>query len=211
MLDRFARPLKDKILIPAAESAGRFVTPNQISAAAFLSGLISALFILAGNLSAAFLFWIVNRILDGLDGTVARVTGRISDFGAYLDLVLDLIIYTVIPSSFVYYSIIFKNAGQDIFWSAIFLLSVFYINLGSWTLLSAVIEKRKNPVNNDKKNEQLTSLTMPSGIIEGTETVVFYSLFYIFPDSILILFILMGILTSAGAVQRWFWAAKNIK
>jgi phosphatidylglycerophosphate synthase len=43
------------------------------------------------------LFWVLNRLCDGLDGIVARVSGRQTDFGGYLDIGIDFTIYALIP------------------------------------------------------------------------------------------------------------------
>lgn len=211
MLDNFTRPLKEKILIPCAEFTGRFLSPNQISVIAFLSGLIGAAAVFKNNMTAGIIFWLLNRILDGLDGTVARVTGKMSDFGGYLDLMLDLILYVLIPVAFVYNGIVNNGMGIELLWACLILFGIFYINLGSWALLSALIEKKSNRQIKESETGHLTSLVMPSGIIEGTETVVFYTIFFILPDHILWLFLMMSFLTATGAIQRWFWAVKNIK
>jgi phosphatidylglycerophosphate synthase len=211
VFDSFTRPLKEKVLIPSASFIGRFLSPNQISVIAFLSGLLSAAAVFKSNMTVGIIFWILNRILDGLDGTVARVTGKMSDFGGYLDIMLDLILYILIPIAFVYNGMVIGGSGIELLWACLILFGIFYINLGSWSLLSALIEKKSNNRIKESEGEQLTSLVMPTGIIEGTETVVFYTLFFIFPSQVLWLFLLMSLLTASGAVQRWIWAVKNIK
>ena len=49
--------------------------------------------------------WLVNRLLDGLDGTLARRSGRQSERGAYADILADVIVYAAIPLGIA--------AGQD--------------------------------------------------------------------------------------------------
>jgi hypothetical protein len=46
------------------------VTPNQITFFSFIMGLIGIYFIYIENKSLAFLFWVLNRFLDGLDGNI---------------------------------------------------------------------------------------------------------------------------------------------
>ena len=41
--------------------------------------------------------WCLNRFLDGMDGVVARATKTSSDFGGYLDIVVDFTVYGVVP------------------------------------------------------------------------------------------------------------------
>lgn len=41
--------------------------------------------------------WILNWIIDGLDGAYAWRTNQTSDFGGYLDIIVDFTIYQLIP------------------------------------------------------------------------------------------------------------------
>jgi len=156
MFDKLLRPVKDKILIPVTHITGRFLSPNQISILAFISGIICGLFIVRGWYKTALVFWLLNRIFDGLDGTVARNTHSQSDFGAYLDIMLDFVIYAFIPVSLYYYPLADKNPA-----ALFLLLIVFYINTASWMYLSALLEKRKQGT---VKNGEITSVTMHEGL-----------------------------------------------
>ncbi len=51
---------------------------------------------------------------------------------------------------------------------------------------------------------------MPGGLIEGTETVLFFTLFLVFPDSSVYVFRLMGLLVVATIVQRLVWAREHL-
>ena len=65
------------------------LTPNQWTVFSLLPALASA-YLLASSffLEAAALF-IVASFMDLIDGSVARVTGKVSRFGAYLDTIVD--------------------------------------------------------------------------------------------------------------------------
>lgn len=41
--------------------------------------------------------WFLNRIVDGLDGAYAWKTDQTSDFGGYLDIIVDFSVYQLIP------------------------------------------------------------------------------------------------------------------
>jgi phosphatidylglycerophosphate synthase len=45
----------------------------------------------------AALLFLLNRIFDALDGTVARLRNLQSDFGGYYDIVTDFITYCMLP------------------------------------------------------------------------------------------------------------------
>lgn len=65
------------------------IKPNHITVLALLSGLASALFLIAGMVYAGAFFLILNAIFDALDGALARNEGMKTDFGGFLDSVLD--------------------------------------------------------------------------------------------------------------------------
>ena len=72
------------------------ITPNQISIAATLLGILAAVGFGAGNHSAAIIGAIllqVSAILDCVDGDVARVVFKESPLGKWLDIVGDQIVH----------------------------------------------------------------------------------------------------------------------
>jgi CDP-L-myo-inositol myo-inositolphosphotransferase len=65
------------------------VTPNQMTWAAFGIALLSFVsFVLGYNLIAGLLVQL-SSIVDGIDGSLARLKGMTSEFGGFLDSVLD--------------------------------------------------------------------------------------------------------------------------
>jgi len=65
------------------------VTPNQITLAAFGIALLSFVnFVLGYNIIAGLLVQL-SSIVDGIDGSLARLKGMTSEFGGFLDSVLD--------------------------------------------------------------------------------------------------------------------------
>lgn len=202
MIDKYLRPVKEKLLLPGAKIIGRYFTPNQITLFAFLLGLLSCVLILLNQLHLALVFWLLNRIVDGLDGTIARISNRQTDWGAYLDIMLDFIIYALIPISLT----IISTKGLLIYLTLSIMLAVFYINSASWMYLSAIIEKQ----NVNKSINELTSVSMPAGLIEGTETIFSYTLFFFFSEYLPYLFIAVSGLTIIGIFQRIIWGYKNL-
>lgn len=77
--------------MPAARAL-RNVSPNALSWVAFLAAALAGLAFYVGGgiflgLAVAFLF--INALLDALDGKVAKLTGKASPRGDFLDHVLD--------------------------------------------------------------------------------------------------------------------------
>jgi len=65
------------------------LTPNQMTWAAFGIALLSLIsFILGYNIIAGLLVQL-SSIVDGIDGSLARLKGMTSEFGGFLDSVLD--------------------------------------------------------------------------------------------------------------------------
>ncbi len=65
------------------------VTPNMMSLVSFTIGLAAAVLVLYGHLVLAGITAQASSILDGVDGEIARLTGRTSRRGAFLDTMLD--------------------------------------------------------------------------------------------------------------------------
>ncbi|HRW04115.1 MAG TPA: CDP-alcohol phosphatidyltransferase family protein [Caldilineaceae bacterium] len=201
MQDAYLRRQKDRLLTPMAGPIFASVHPNSVSIVAMIIGLGSVAAIMLQLYWVALGLWAINRIMDGLDGVIARVHQKQSDFGGFLDLFLDFIIYVTVPIAFIWAEPTAANL-----WTGIALLGSYVMNSISWTTLAALLEKRHRQTSN-----RLTSMEMPTGLIEGAETMLFYTLFYFFPGSVAILFALMAVLVYYTAAQRVWWAYQNLR
>ncbi len=201
MQDAFLRQQKDRLMTPLAGQIFATIHPNVISFIALVIGLGAAGAILAEMYWLGLILWILNRIADGLDGVVARVYQKQSDFGGYLDLFLDFIIYLAVPLAFMV-----ARPNVINLWAGLFLLSSYVLNSISWTTLAALLEKRQRQTIN-----RLTSIEMPTGLIEGAETIFFYTLFYLLPSYIAVLFTVLAILVVFTASQRVWWAYRHLQ
>ena len=79
------------------------VTPNQITVVAFLVALVSAYFVVKGQLWIGICVWWCGRFFDGLDGIYARYSSMTSLFGSYLDICLDMLAYSLMILAFYLY------------------------------------------------------------------------------------------------------------
>ncbi len=202
MFDDYIRRLKDRLLAPVARLLGAQVSPNAVTWLAFAAGLGSAAAALTGRHGPGLALWALNRILDGLDGTQARVHGRHSAFGAYLDIVLDFVVYAAIPAALAF------HAGSPAALRAVVVLMVsFYVNAASWMYLAALLEQRQQGA---AWRGELTTVTMPRGLIAGTETVIAYSLFFLMPSRLPTLFTAMAGLVFVNVAMRLWWARRRL-
>ena len=203
MMDGTLRRLKEDVLQPVAIQIDSLISPTAITLAAGVVGVAAALAAWQGSYALGLSLWWINRTLDGLDGTLARVSGRQSDRGAYLDTVLDFLVYTLIP-----FGLIMRQPSVDGLVILAFTLGAFYINAGAFLYLAAILERHGRGA---KRNGEMTSVTMPGGVIEGAEAVVFFSLFFLLPDWFLPLLFLLGVLVVVSILQRMVWAWRHLQ
>jgi phosphatidylglycerophosphate synthase len=202
MLDHTMRQVKARAYEPLARRLGRF-SPLFLTLIALLFGLGAALALWRGWYGAAFAGWFFNRFFDGLDGAVARFSRRHSDFGGYADIVADFVVYGLLPVALV------AGRGEPAGWPALaFLLLSFYVNAASWMYLSAILEKRARGA--AAQGEQ-TTITMPGGVVGGTLTILFFSLFILLPQWLIPIFWTMSALTWVGILQRLLWARRHLR
>lgn len=198
MLDTTLRPIKDEALRRPAELLAPHVRPAWLTGVGLAATAAAALLVWQGHELLAVAAWLFGRLLDGLDGLVARLRSEVADFGGYLDIVVDTIGYALIPLAVA--AAVDTRAGWVV---AAVLLASFYVNAVSWTYLSALLEKRGLGASNTGES---TSVTMPGAIVEGAETVVFFAVFLASPASMVWLGPVMAVLVAVGVGQRMLLA-----
>lgn len=198
MLDNSLRLVKERLMAPIALRLGT-VHPTVLTGIGLIVGVMGAIAVWQGHDGVGLLLWLLNRLLDGLDGTLARVHHRQSDLGGYLDILADFVIYAAYPVALV------ASRPTETAWLALaLLLAIYYINTASWMYLSAILEKRQ------LTDPQMTTVAMPVGLIGGTETFIFYVLFLVLPPYLVWLFGLMTVLVILTIAQRVLWAVRRL-
>ena len=82
----------DKIETPIVTFLHKLnISPNLLSVFGLILGIIAAVFIALDDLILAALFLIIGAIADLFDGSLARKFNKETDFGAFLDSVIDRI------------------------------------------------------------------------------------------------------------------------
>ena len=100
MIDAAVLPMQRRLLAtPAAWLAARGVQADQITLAGFALGCLAVPALAFGAHGVALVLILANRLADGLDGAVARLT-RTTDRGAFLDIALDFLFYALVPLGF---------------------------------------------------------------------------------------------------------------
>lgn len=172
MLDRYSLQL----LSPRLESIARLlaqkgVKADHITLGGFFVGMAGAAAISLRYYFLGLLLILLNRLGDGLDGPLARMTGP-TDRGAFLDITLDFIFYSAVIAGFA-----LAEPAKNALPATILIFS--FIGTGSTFLAYAIMAERRS----------ITNLKLPQkgfyylgGIAEGTETILFLILFCLFPS-----------------------------
>tara|TARA_Y100000814_G_scaffold17173_1_gene12097 strand:+ start:2115 stop:2705 length:591 start_codon:yes stop_codon:yes gene_type:complete len=80
----------DKIETPIVTFLHKLkISPNLLSVFGLILGIIAAVFIALDNLILAALFLLIGAIADLFDGSLARKFNKETNFGAFLDSVID--------------------------------------------------------------------------------------------------------------------------
>ena len=173
MLDGMMRKVIDPVVNRWGRAlAARGWTADGMTVLGLALGLTAALMLglgLPGWL--ALLPLLAGRVADGLDGAIARA-GRKSDFGGYLDIVADFVFYGAVPFAFA------CRAPEANALAASFLLLSFYANGASFLGYAVLAEKRG--MLTAARGEK--SLYFTAGLLEGTETILFFVLICLWPD-----------------------------
>lgn len=171
MFDARLRPLID----PPLNAAGRWLArigigANAITAAGIVLGLGASTAIAQSHYAIGFALILANRLLDGLDGAVARAT-RLTDFGGYLDIVGDFVFYVAVPLGFGLAS----DTNQV---PALALTASFALTGTSFLAFAAIAAKRSlDTIAHGRK-----SFFYSTGVAEGGETIAAFLLMAALPS-----------------------------
>ena len=207
MIDIYMRNLKDAIVRPFITLVEKQTfSPNYITLGSGVIGVIGILCSTQDWRYTALIVGILGRILDGLDGAYARLTNQTSDFGGYLDILVDFTCYGLCPLGV---TIAHPHLWN---WITCVLLEVtFFVNAAGLFFLSALIEKNANAKKEyEKDKKEVTTLKMPPALIEGTESLAFFFLIIMFCEYIAIWFTLFALGVTITILQRIHWASKHL-
>ncbi|MGL4635746.1 MAG: CDP-alcohol phosphatidyltransferase family protein [Beijerinckiaceae bacterium] len=172
MLDGMMRRIIDPPLAIVGEKlAARGLSADSVTLAGLVFGLLCSVCIVFSWDWMALAFLALGRLFDGLDGAVARAT-RITDRGGFLDITCDFIFYGSVPLAFA-----LRDPALFALPSAV-LLAAFYANAASFLAFSAVAAKRGMTT----EAQGVKSLYFTTGLMEGTETILFFAAFILFAD-----------------------------
>lgn len=173
MLDAKVTPLIKPLLKPLIKALdSKSVTPNQVTLVGFVIGILALPFIILNWWNMALGCIIVNRVFDGIDGELARYQHSSSSAGGFLDICLDFLFYASIPLAF--------GIANPAEWGipAMVLLATF-IGTGSSFLAFAIAAEKFHI---DRPQFANKSFYYMQGLTEGTETILVFLAFCIWPQ-----------------------------
>lgn len=168
-------PLLRRMIDPPLDRVGGWlaasgVSANQLTLAGLAVGLACVPLLAIEAYGWALGCCLANRLIDGLDGAVARIRGP-TDFGGYADIIADMVFYAAVVLGFA------LARPQNATWAAL-LLATFVGTASSFLGYAVIAAKRgERTVARGRK-----SFFHAAGMIEGTETVLFLIAMLIFPS-----------------------------
>lgn len=170
------------------------LTPNQWTLISVLPALVSAYFIINENFLLGALLFGTASFLDLVDGSVARVTGRVTKKGAYLDTIIDRYIEGLIIFGLLFVSLPIPNSTLWI---------VLYLFGAMMTTYAKAAAKEKN----------LTEEELRGGLTERAERLVLLFLGLLLANLskayLAYIVIILAVLSNATALQRIYIALKK--
>ena len=172
MLDKaIQQALRPAMVRAGAALVRRGVTADAVSLAGFVTGMAAALAIGLQQFLAGLALLLISRLLDGLDGAVARASAP-TDRGGFLDITLDFLFYAAIPLGFA-----FADPAANALPAAVLLAS--FIGTGSSFLAFAALAEKRG----------LTDTALPGksfyflgGLTEATETIAAFVAMCLWPQ-----------------------------
>ncbi|KUO57404.1 MAG: hypothetical protein APF78_06285 [Sphingomonadales bacterium BRH_c3] len=185
MLDARLRPLIDPPLNALGRRLARAgLSANMLTLFGIALGLAAGGAIAHGYFFVGLALVLANRLLDGLDGAVARAT-RLTDFGGYLDIVGDFVFYVAVPLGFA------LAAPANALPAAVLIAS---FTLTGVSFLAFATLAAKQGFETDAHGKK--SFFYNTGLAEGTETIA--------------AFVAMCLWPAAFALIAWIYSAACI-
>ena len=199
MFDRSFSQLTDPLVQRLARRARRLgLNANQLTLLGFLTGVFAAFLIAHEAYLAGAMAILASRLLDALDGAVARLT-RATDAGGFLDIALDFVFYASIPLAFAV-----SDPARNALPAAVLLAA--FIGTGSSFLAFAVMAAKRGLSNLATPNKSFYFL---GGLTEASETLICFMAMCAWPGLFIELaygFAALCALTTATRIW-WGWKA----
>ena len=191
MFDERVRAILPRAVTPVIRLlAQAAVTPNVLSVVAFGTALVAGGLVANGFTRLGIGVWLVSRVGDGLDGILARETGRSTALGAFLDITLDMAAYSAMVVGFA-----IAHPDLGVVWAII--LVGYVLAITTTLALSNAAAAAGRRVSDTNRTFQFTT-----GMAEAGETTAMYVLWVVFPGWLGLLAWVWVVMVFVTVVQR---------
>ncbi len=173
----------------------RGVRANSLTGAGFAVGVGACVSIVADRWWLALGLWLMNRLIDGLDGSVARRMGP-TRLGGFIDIMADFAIYggmlvaigIAVPEARVASLVVFLG---------------YYLNGAAFLAWSSLVAERTLSDEGTDHEGDERSLNFPAGLAEGTETIIAMAIILALPARTNLLMWVWAAIVGISVVQRF--------
>ena len=193
MFDRYLLPLQHRLLAaPARWLAARGVSADALTLSGFAIGMAAVALVSQRLYGVALVCIGLNRLLDGLDGAVARLNGA-TDRGAFLDIALDFFFYAAVPFGFA-----LADPAANALAAATLLLS--FIGTSSSFLTFSALAAKRGLVAPAFPNKGIYYL---GGLTEAGETIAAFAAMCLWPVHFAAIAWVFAALAFVTTLLRW--------
>jgi len=192
MLDRHVVPhLKSPLRRLARALHARGVSADSVTVAGFAIGLTAVAAAALGWPLLALALLLLNRLADGVDGELARLAAP-TDAGAFLDIALDFVFYALFPIGFA-----IADPAANALPAAVLVAS--FVGTGA-SFLAFAGQAAKHDILHPAFGYK--GLYYLDGLAEGTETILCFVAFCLFPGAFATIAWAFAALCAVTAVNR---------
>jgi len=178
------------------------LSPNQWTVISLIPAIASAYFLAGSEFLIAAGFFILAGFLDLVDGSVARVTGKVSRFGAYLDTVVDRYVEALIVLALLFVAL--PDPG-------------FFVPISAWVFIYFFGSIMTTYVKAAAKEKEIVKegIELKGGVLERAERLIVLFAGIVLaafnPAYLSITIILLAVLANISALQRIMIARRMAK
>jgi phosphatidylglycerophosphate synthase len=197
VFDVALRRLVDPALRQVAQGFANIgIKANQLTITGAIIGIGAGVAIANHAYPLALVLVIINRVIDGLDGMVARIKGATA-WGGYLDSIADFVFYAAVPVGF-------GLAEVSNLQPALMLTASFVMTGASFLAYAAIAAQY-----GIKDDAQQKAFYYARGFIEGGETIAFFMLMCALPHLFSLLAYMLTGLCLVSVLHR-LWIARHM-
>jgi phosphatidylglycerophosphate synthase len=174
------------------------LSPNQWTILTLVPTFVALYFLINQSFLFAALFFLVAAFFDIIDGSVARVTGKVTKLGAYLDTIVDRYVEGIIIIGLLFIAL------PTFFVPAYIWLFIYFFGAMMTTYAKAAA-----------KEKELVEKELRGGVLERAERMIllFAGLVLAYFNTIYLVYIivLVAVLSNISALQRIYKASRSSK